>query len=391
MTPENATLAPMRFDCPACGAILTVPAAAAGIQGPCPKCWQEIVSPDPERGLPARLPGLPPGPPAEPFPAPAVAASEDTPAADSPAPTTRVAATSPPAPAPRRRGWALPTLLSALLFSGVGYFLGKGQREAAPILPSPAPKIPPTPRNPPLPAPAPTPAPATDPAAPTPPPAPAPDAIEAPDTEGALRDFLEAPDWQSRGRSVLSPDRVLAAMEKHADAHGDGPIATTSVTLLEVSGANHIFKVCTPTIPAGFPVAVTLTDEGPMIDWESFIGFHDDHFRKFLEGAEGATGTFDLLVRPEPQTAEDASAHFLRYRLSVPMPDREVIAWIRKDSDVLAKLRAIFGGSGGLDPGTITRLGETGVPLTLKLAKRRTNDDRTFIEIEGFVALGWAP
>ena len=128
-----------------------------------------------------------------------------------------------------------------------------------------------------------------------------------------------------------------------------------------------------------------------MIDWESFTGFHEDHFRKFLEGPDGSTGTFDLLVRPVPETDQDAKSHFLRYQLSVPMPDREVIAWVRKGSDTLAKLRAIFGGSGGLDPDTLERLAETGVPLALRLAKRGTNDNRTFIEIEGFVALGWAP
>jgi hypothetical protein len=381
----------MRFDCPACGAILTVPAAAAGIQGPCPKCWQEIVSPDPAHGLPARLPTLPPGPTAEPeTPPPAAVPEPDGPAAaDSPAPTTRLMDAPAPGAVRRSRGWVLPTLLSALLFSGIGYFLGKGRRELPPPLPPPsaAPEVPPTPPTPPVEP--------VEPAVPTPPPAPVPapvpDVIDQPDAENALRDFLEAPDWQSRGRHVLSPDRVLPAMEKHAAAHGDGPIATTSVTLLEVSGANHIFKVCTPAIPAGFPVAVTLTDEGPMIDWESFTGFHEDHFRKFLEGPDDSAGTFDLLVRPVPETDEDAKSHFLRYRLSVPMPDREVIAFIRRNSDTHAKLRAIFGGSGGLDPDTIARLGETGVPLALKLAKRATNDGRNFVEIDGFVALGWAP
>ncbi|TAE74966.1 MAG: hypothetical protein EAZ84_10065 [Verrucomicrobia bacterium] len=190
---------------------------------------------------------------------------------------------------------------------------------------------------------------------------------------------------------MINPASVLPLMEKHAATHGEGPIDTISIQLLEVAGASHIFKVCTPNIPTGFPVAVILTDTGPQIDWESFLGFHDDHFRTFLEGPDKAEGTFDLLVKPEPETPEDATSHFLRYRLSVPMPDRDVVAWVRKDSDTLAKLRAIFSGSGGLDAATVNRLGETGVPLALRLAKRETNDGRSFVEVDGIVSLGWAP
>ena len=218
-----------------------------------------------------------------------------------------------------------------------------------------------------------------------------PEVLDQPDAETALRSFLEAPDWQTRGRHVLSPDEVLPAMEKHAAAHGDGPIATTSVKLLEVAGITHIFKVCTPAIPEGFPVAVTGTDEGPMIDWDSFIGFHEDHLRKFLDGPSPASGSFDLLVKPEAVTEEDKASLFLRYRLMVPMPGREVVAWVRKGSDAHAKLLAIFDGSGGFDQETIARLSETGVPLTLTLAKRTTHDGKTFVEIEEFRSVGWGP
>jgi hypothetical protein len=138
-------------------------------------------------------------------------------------------------------------------------------------------------------------------------------------------------------------------------------------------------------------VAVSSTDEGPMIDWESFIGFHDDHFRKFLEGPVGKSGIFDLLVKPEPEEPGDAAALFVRYRLSVPMPNRETIAWIPRKSVPLARLKAIFDGSGGFDKATIDRLAGTGVPLVLALEKRPTNDGREFIEIKDFVAIGWGP
>jgi hypothetical protein len=297
----------------------------------------------------------------------------------------------------------IPTLLSSLVFGAAGYYVGKIQP-----LPAAAPPAAAT-----APAPQPLPEPATDltdvaesdpepdeetaPAAaamppPAPPALPPPAPPAPPSPEATLRAFLEAADWKTRGTRVLMPDDILPAMEKYAAEAGDGPIATTSVSLLEVAGPTHIFKVCTPSIPEGFPVAVSTTAEGPRIDWESFIGFHDDHFRKFLEGPSGKSGIFDLLVKPEPEQPGDAAAHFVRIRLSVPMPGRESVAWIRKDSVALARLRAIFDGSGGFDKATVDKLlAETGVPLVLALVKRDTNDGRSFIEIDDLTAVGWGP
>ncbi len=47
---------------------LRLPMAIAGQQGPCPGCQQEIVAPDPYRGIGARLAAAPPmRPEPEPF------------------------------------------------------------------------------------------------------------------------------------------------------------------------------------------------------------------------------------------------------------------------------------------------------------------------------------
>jgi diketogulonate reductase-like aldo/keto reductase len=50
-----------------------------------------------------------------------------------------------------------------------------------------------------------------------------------------------------------------------------------------------------------------------------------------------------------------------------------------------------FDGSGGFDKETITRLSDTGIPLTLTLAKRSTHDGKAFVEIEEFRSVGWGP
>ena len=45
MTGQNTLSDIIRFQCPACSAVLTVPATLAGIEGPCPSCFQTISAP----------------------------------------------------------------------------------------------------------------------------------------------------------------------------------------------------------------------------------------------------------------------------------------------------------------------------------------------------------
>ncbi|WP_193214185.1 hypothetical protein [Luteolibacter marinus] len=202
-----------------------------------------------------------------------------------------------------------------------------------------------------------------------------------------LNAFLDAPDWKSRRTYVLDPEGVGPAMEARAAELGDGPIETTSIRFAGVDGVNYFYQVYTPGMPEGIPISLLGTDEGPMIDWESFVGFLDDHFRKFIEGPADRHAILDLFVKPG-----DESGLFFRYHLSVPMPGRECDAFIRKDSVAFARLRSVFDGSGGYDLETVNRMtASNGLPLVLALVKRETNDGRTFIEIEDFVAAGWAP
>jgi hypothetical protein len=272
----------------------------------------------------------------------------------------------------------LPLLIGvpALVLAGIGYHFGKGYRPR--LIESAA-------TNPPAPA-----APAPETVAPpsdAPPPAPA-DTPEE-NAEAALVAFLGSPDWLARSAFVLFPEEIRPAMELHAKVHGDGPIAASAIQLLESAPPVFVFKVCTKAMPDGFPVPVTVTDEGPKIDWESFIAFNDDHFRNLLAGPADQSGILDLLVKPE--TGEEPSPHYSRYRLSVPMPDREATAWVRKDSVALARLKSVFDGVNGYDKSAVDAMvAESGVPLRLAVAKRRTNDGREYLEVVDLVAVGWA-
>jgi hypothetical protein len=430
---EESAPAPLRFDCPACGVLLTVPAAAAGIQGPCPRCWQEIISPEPARGLPAMLPAVSPPPPSQahevppPREAPAL---EPPPAIPAPAPpplepplppeppvlvatpssAETLAPVDPTPPAiphgstalpetkvagPARLGRVAAWLATAAVFSAGGYYFGvvhRGQiARASTSAPGTSPAAPTLPPRPPVPEPAPADSPQVTPAQPDPAPPPPPPEPAKLDADSTLKAFLEAHDWQTRSKHVLVPEQVRELMEKHAAQAGDGPIAVTSITLDDLQEANYLYKVRTKDMPDGFPVALVATDKGPKVDWEAFVGFHDDHFRKFAEGPVGQTGIFQLLVKPDPAENE-AGSHFNRFRLAVPMPDREQLAWMRKDSVASVKLHAVFDGGPSLDKASVAEMvAHQGVPLVLALAKKETNDGRSIIEITDYIAFGWGP
>lgn len=297
----------------------------------------------------------------------------------------------------------MPSLFSAVVFAGTGYFLGKNQRP----LPDPgfdlrskapeAPPVDPANEQPPVPAPSsgPKPEPVAPPAAEKPvepappPPPPTPEKISA---DAALKAFLEAPTWKSRAELVVFPDDMRASMEKRAAELGDGPIPTTSVGLTQTSGRSHIYTVCTPSIPEGFPVDVRETGDGAKVNWESFVNFHDDLFRKFAAGPAGTKGIFQVWAKMDPPTTGEAESYFARFRLSVPMPNREQYAWMKKDSIALAELRGLFEKVDKLErPEVHEFVKQVGIPVALALVKRQANDGQVFIEITDVVRAEWGP
>lgn len=404
----------LRFDCPACQATLIVPAAAAGVQGPCPICREEIIGPDPANQLLARLPA-PPAPPPEPEPEPAPepppaeepASVEESPSTEEPPtaeeppkaeelPTVEEVlphAESAPAPARRRsRAAIIAGLLVTAVVSGlIGYYIGNLTSKKPEIAGNSTPEEPvdqgtqqsTPPDLQPSPGPDNT---VADPTSKPDPPAPDVAGSSGLAPEAALRAFLNAADWKQRANHVLWPDQVGPMMEKHAAGHGDGPISYQSIELMEDDGQNSFFQVLTEEIPEGFPVALITTDEGPKVEWETFVGFYEDHFRHFIDGPADTTGAFDLLIWPADPPDEGNS---WRYQLRAPMPGRETVAYARKNYTASARLVALFNGADGIDKDSLKQFSRDGVPIALKLAKRSTADKRTYIEILEVISVGW--
>jgi len=398
----------LHFRCPACQDKLSLPRAAAGARGPCPKCGREIIGPDPSRGLEARFPEAPPEPeppapepPPEPSaPDPAPPAPVETPPGPSPlavdgepppphAPLPRRSPSPPREPAipkPRNEVFrVLPIAVILLLMAVAGFLLWK----AVPLLRGELDEDPP----------------ASDPASTAGPagggergPTAAttddePGLAEEPVTterevaaaRAVLEAFLEAPNWAVRSAFVCSPERVKVLMRESVGTRDDGPVATTSTELLGSEDGVTVFRVATEALPAGFPVRVLATDVGPKVDWEAFTGFHEDRFRKFVEGPAGSSGVFRVLVHREPPGAKDAASRHVRFRLSVPMPDREQVVWVARDSGELERIEAALG-----DPDAGPGAGGEGVPVVLGL-KKSVYSGKTYFEVSELVAIGWDP
>jgi len=411
----------IQFNCPACGVLLRLPLTMAASQGPCPVCAKVIVAPDPYRGLGAfEKPFPPPVEAPKPFvaSAPEITPPEQDPVRpnspedsqpdhESPDLTTHEPHASQANPA--RTILVLSCLLTALGAFVAGYAVGeeRGKGKEPLLKPTPppvteSPIIIPTAPAPEVEAPPVSESPAPPPAETKPteteailvkPKVPAPKSEENQDNqkvsaaaEASLRAFLEAPDWVSRSAHVLGPDKVRNAMEAYSKVVPDGPTRFISIKVeqsqTDQSSGNtlFIFKVATEEIPEGIPAAVAETDKGWLIDWQAFVEFRDDQFKKFAEGPTDQIGRFHLIVRPIPEAEDQKSGngHFASFLLDPPFPGRQQSAFVKKDSKAHATLIAGINPSGIYTP-------------VLEVAKRGTPDGKSFLEITRVTSPDWRP
>jgi hypothetical protein len=336
----------------------------AALQGPCPRCGEEIVAPNPATGRGAHFPEP------TPRPVPAVPISAEIPeAADMPL---------------RAPALLLSALLTAIVCLPAGYFLGLGSRpEIADAVTVSAPP------------PAPPPPPVAESAEPAPPPTVVRDSepIAKPEpvkasaaAEATLKAFLEAPDWAARAAYALSPETVRPLMEEYSRKTPDRPTPYQSISIQnsytnKSTGATlFVFQVVTDAHPAGIPVAVAETEGGWFVDWRAFVEFRDDRFRTFTEGPVDASGRFHLIVTTPPAegVGNTSNEHFSSFALDPPVPGRQHLAYVRKPSELHETLT------------TATADGAICTPY-LELAKRQTPDGKSYIEITGIVASDWLP
>lgn len=401
----------IQFHCPACGVVLRLPLPMAGQEGPCPRCSQLIVAPEPQRGFGARVTASPEKSSRTaamwdhtPLPAEAPPQTSGNQAATGAFPPTELPPERNAADEVRQRPQLAVFVLSLLLTAVVsllsGFLLGSGtigmkaalaSLETKPIVPNsgitsdPPPKV--VIARPPADVPLPPAQPAVPRLEPASTPASQPESVKASAAaEAALRAFLEAPDWTTRSTHVLFRERLKTAMESYSHKMPDGPTSYTEIkrkdTFMdrETGASFFIFYVCTEKHPDGFPTVVAETNSGWLVDWEAFVEFRDDQFKTFCDGPAGQSGKFHLLVTAPPpsRAANTENEYFASFLIGPPGADSARIAYVKKNAGACARLTES------------TKDGAVFAPV-VEVSKRTTPEGKSYLEIDSVVASRWLP
>ncbi len=165
-------------------------------------------------------------------------------------------------------------------------------------------------------------------------------------------------------------------MEACSREVSDGPTPYQSISLKqsEVDDATgntlFIFLVVTAKFPSGIPVAVVETPQGWRVDWQAFVEFRDDRFKKFAEEPADQIGRFQLIVSAPPpaRAANTENQHFVSFLLDPPYPGRQQLAFVKRDSEACTIFQSA------------TANGQIFTPV-LEVAMRTTPDGKSYLEI----------
>ena len=151
----------------------------------------------------------------------------------------------------------------------------------------------------------------------------------------ALDAFLSAASIDERIKHVQTPDFVAPKMELYYSKHPlkldvTGIEYELSSPVPQSNRKFHIFQLTTTQHPSGFPVSVEETQHGCLVDWTSFIQFHDNLLGKFIRVYQPQPATFHAILE---------RAHYFRsdvpqlgskfcFRIKSPIPGYEGYAFI---------------------------------------------------------------
>ena len=195
--------------------------------------------------------------------------------------------------------------------------------------------------------------------------------------------FLAANTVTERIKHVQTPDFVTPKMEIYYSKY---PLKLNVIDIAhELSGQVpqshrqfHIFQLTTPQHPSGFPVSVEETIHGCLVDWTSFIQFHDNLLGKFIRIYQPQPDTFHAILERAHyfrSDVPDLGSKFC-FRIKPPIPGYEGHAFIEHDSPLAARIEQKF------------KWDRIYFPV-LELQWIRTTDGARYIEIKDIVHDSW--
>lgn len=212
--------------------------------------------------------------------------------------------------------------------------------------------------------------------------------LPAPETgvdaaRAALDAFLAAKSVAERIKHVQTPDFVTPKMEIYYSKYPlnlnvTGIAHELSEQVPQSDRQFHIFKLITPQHPSGFPVSVEETIHGCLVDWTSFVQFHDNLLGKFIRIYQPQPDTFHAILERAHYFRSDVPGLGSKFcfRIKPPIPGYEGHAFIGHDSPLAARVEQKY------------KWDRIYFPV-LELQWVRTPDGSRYIEIKDIVQDSW--
>lgn len=209
---------------------------------------------------------------------------------------------------------------------------------------------------------------------------------EAKSAFDAISSFLNAPDWKTRAKFSMQADKLTAAMAKHAQEYGDGPIAVDRIEFVErhtkTPGSTPycMFELQGSKLPHRVLALVIQPDDGPvLVDWEAFMEFRHDYLLKFLETQGAPNQQFRVMLRRKHYFDKDVPGIDSKESYQITQPNLvnkyEGHVFVQKDTPLSTKLGTQLGW--GMD-----------MPVIVELAWK-TNKKHHWVEIVSIPHYGW--
>jgi hypothetical protein len=140
---------------------------------------------------------------------------------------------------------------------------------------------------------------------------------------------------------ILGAVRLRPQMDAYY-ASNPAPLETTFIAhessgqLPDSQHDHHTFLLSTTKQAIRFPVGIEETDDGPKLDWETFIELHDDMLGDFLKSPTSEAKTFHVILRRAHYFGSDIPALGAKncFRISTPIAGTEAYAFVEKDTQI---------------------------------------------------------
>ncbi|MCB1237966.1 MAG: hypothetical protein KDM91_23065, partial [Verrucomicrobiae bacterium] len=162
----------------------------------------------------------------------------------------------------------------------------------------------------------------------------------------ALDGFLRAGSWEERLKYIYEGETIRSRVAKYYATHADRAFTDylpEFEEMGEASGAGSppffLYYVSLAGENYDVPVMILKTSDGPKVDWDTFVEFHDRQFARYVETGSAEPAVFRVALARQSYWGPDRSAftdrdNYLCLKVSPPYPESQIEAFVAKDSEL---------------------------------------------------------